>query len=138
MVCPHIPQHLRTLIVVRARHCCEYCRVPQLNDAGTHHIDHTIALQHGGQRVAENLALACVDYNLHKGSDVATVCWPPKEIIPLFNPREHEWHDHFRLEGALLVRLPPTGEATVSLLQMNEPERVATRHVLLEEGLYPT
>jgi 5-methylcytosine-specific restriction endonuclease McrA len=132
-----MPQHLRRLVIERARECCEYCLVSQLTDSGAYHIDHLTALKHGGQTVSENLALACVDCNLHKGSDLATIDWASEAVIPLFNPRKHTWREHFRLAGAQIVGITAIGQATIRLLRLNDPERVAYRQVLIEAGLYP-
>jgi hypothetical protein len=134
---PYMPQHLRRLVIERARECCEYCLVSQLTDSGAYHIDHLTALKHGGQTVSENLALACVDCNLHKGSDLATIDWASEAVIPLFNPRKHTWREHFRLAGAQIVGITAIGQATIRLLRLNDPERVAYRQVLIEAGLYP-
>jgi len=132
-----MPQHLRRLVIERARECCEYCLVSQLTDSGAYHIDHLTALKHGGQTVSDNLALACVDCNLHKGSDLATIDWASEAVIPLFNPRKHNWREHFRLAGAQIVGITAIGQATVRLLRLNDPERVTYRQVLIEAGLYP-
>ena len=134
---PYMPQHLRRLVIERARECCEYCLVSQLTDSGAYHIDHLTALKHGGQTVSDNLALACVDCNLHKGSDLATIDWASEAVIPLFNPRKHTWREHFRLAGAQIVGITAIGQATVRLLRLNDPARVAYRQVLIEAGLYP-
>jgi hypothetical protein len=124
-------------VIERAKECCEYCLVSQLTDAGLHQIDHPIALKHGGQTVSENLALACVDCNLHKGSDLATIDWESEELIPLFNPRKQHWRDHFQLEGAQIAGITAMGQATLRLLRLNDPERIEYRQVLIAAGLYP-
>ena len=38
-----------------------------------HQPDHIVAVQHGGETVSENLALACCDCNLLKGPNLASV-----------------------------------------------------------------
>jgi HNH endonuclease len=39
----------------------------------SHQVDHLISLKHDGQTVSVNLALACLDYNRYKGSDLAVL-----------------------------------------------------------------
>jgi 5-methylcytosine-specific restriction endonuclease McrA len=50
---------LVSLVRERARHCCEYCQLPQAHSALTFPIDHIIAKQHGGRSTEDNLALSC-------------------------------------------------------------------------------
>lgn len=81
-----IPDALRQLVAVRAGMRCEYCRLPQAYSYYRHHIDHIIALKHKGMTIAENLALACADCNMAKGTDVAS--YDETGILtPYFNPR---------------------------------------------------
>jgi hypothetical protein len=51
---------LHTQVVLRAGQRCEYCRLSQLGQEATFHIDHVVPRAAGGPTVAENLALACV------------------------------------------------------------------------------
>ena len=48
-----------------------------------HQIDHVIAEKHGGETIAENLALSCAVCNKHKGSDIATIDGETGAIVPL-------------------------------------------------------
>jgi hypothetical protein len=43
----------------RAKHRCEYCRVPAYISEFTFPIDHVIAQQHQGPTTYQNLALSC-------------------------------------------------------------------------------
>jgi 5-methylcytosine-specific restriction endonuclease McrA len=69
----HIPAELRLLVLERAQGGCEYCFVHQEDTPFSHQVDHLISLKHGGQTVSVNLALACLDYNRYKGSDLAVL-----------------------------------------------------------------
>jgi hypothetical protein len=60
-----------------------------------------------------------------------------KKIVPLFNPRRHMWLRHFRWDGPLLAGLTPAGRATVAVLEINLPHRVAFRQGLIDEGVFP-
>jgi 5-methylcytosine-specific restriction endonuclease McrA len=55
----------------RARTCCEYCQLPQETTDLPFQIDHIIAEQHGGETTLDNLALACLHDNKHKGLNAA-------------------------------------------------------------------
>jgi len=56
---------------------------------------------------------------------------------PLFSPRDQEWADHFRWEGAVVVPLTPTGRATAAALAMNRPLALAIRLEEAERGRHP-
>jgi hypothetical protein len=133
----YVPLDLRTLAIARARESCEYCLIHADYAVLVHEIDHVIAAKHGGVTTVENLAYACAQCNRFKGSDIATVDPHTGHIVPLFNPRTQRWEEHFRLDGAVIVALSPTGGATERLLQLNLIDRLLLRQELLSTGRYP-
>ncbi|AFZ20085.1 HNH endonuclease [Allocoleopsis franciscana] len=137
MSVPSIPSSLRQLVIERSQGKCEYCLIHQDDSIYSHEVDHIIAKKHGGQTVAENLALSCLSCNRHKGSDLATFDPLSKEIVPLFHPRRQTWSEHFSLDGTLILGITPTGRATVFLLKLNAPTRLVYRQVLIAQGRYP-
>jgi hypothetical protein len=130
-------RELEDLVWERAAGCCEYCLVPQAFDRLPFEIDHIIAKKHRGPTRAQNLCLACFACNNHKGTNVAGVDPGTNKIVPLFNPRRHKWDRHFHWDGAELVGKTPAGRATVAVLEINLPLRVAFRQELIEEGVFP-
>jgi hypothetical protein len=54
----------------------------------------------------------------------------------LFNPRTQEWATHFAWEGAIIQPLTPEGRVTVTILRLNDADRVAERQRLMAMGLY--
>ena len=132
-----IPAPLRRLVIERARGCCEYCLLHQDNTDFAHHVDHVIALKHGGRTEEENLALTCMECNLRKGPDLAAIDPVEGVLVPLFNPRVQRWSEHFILVNASVVGTTPIGRATVMLLRMNEPARLLERQRLITASLYP-
>ncbi|HEV3255940.1 MAG TPA: HNH endonuclease [Gemmataceae bacterium] len=102
-----------------------------------HEPDHVIALKHEGQTHENNLAWACFLCNRFKGSDIASVDIETGRIARLFNPRLDEWTAHFRLQDALIVALTAEGRVTEHLLQLNRPDRLSRRQLLLGLGQYP-
>ncbi len=137
MATVYIPTALRTLIAQRANFRCEYCLIHQDDTPFTHSIDHIIALKHGGATIAENTALACIDCNRHKGSDLTAIDPISNQIVRVFDPRNQQWHDHFYLDGATILGMSATGRATVIMLRLNDPMRVLERSFLIEVGRYP-
>ncbi len=132
-----IPTRLRRQVIKRARECCEYCLLHQDYAESTHQIDHLIALKHGGSTVSGNLALACLNCNRFKGSDLTAIDPVDGVIVPLFNPRTQSWNEHFELAGGYLVGLTQTGRGTTALLRFNDEVRVNQRRILIEAGNYP-
>jgi hypothetical protein len=130
-------QALADLVRRRAGNCCEYCRLPQACSSTRFQIDHIIAEQHGGSAIASNLALACLADNNHKGPNLAGIDPRSSKRVWLFNPRRHKWSRHFRWQGPILVGRTPTGRATIAVLAINLPHRVAQRAALIAEGVFP-
>ncbi len=61
----------RALVRQRADHRCEYCQIHQEDSPlAALHIEHIRPVNHGGTDDESNLGLACIDCNLHKGSNL--------------------------------------------------------------------
>ena len=65
----YIPDGLRRQVIARAEQRCEYCLIHQHDSLYTHEVDHIIPVKHRGETTADNLCLACLECNRHKGSD---------------------------------------------------------------------
>jgi HNH endonuclease len=133
----YIPADLRRLTIERSGGCCEYCRVHRDDNAVSYHIEHIIALAHGGQTNENNLAFSCSRCNLYKGTNIAAADPDTGEPTFMFHPRRNRWDEHFRLDGATIQPLTSEGRATVFVLHLNDPQRVTQRHLLVELGVYP-
>jgi hypothetical protein len=118
----------------RARDRCEYCHLPEWASEIKHVADHIIAQQHHGPTTDKNLALCCGRCNQHKGPNLSGIDPATGRITALFNPRKHRWEDHFRWRGPVLVGRTPTGRATIDVLAINAPDRVATRQAVIDGG----
>lgn len=123
------------LVRKRAGERCEYCHLPQEFSELRFHIEHIIPRQHSGATEAANLALACPDCNFVKGPNLTAVDPLTRKIVALFSPRSQRWSVHFAFEGSRVAGKTATGRATVSLLRMNDPERVRIRTILLQLGI---
>jgi hypothetical protein len=133
----YIPDRFRQEIRNLAHHRCEYCLYDERASENPHEIDHIIATQHGGDTVVENLCLACFECNRQKGPNLCSLDSETKALVALFNPRRHQWTDHFRLDGAHIVPLTPEGRVTVRVLNINDSERINERERLMRIGRYP-
>lgn len=132
-----IPAALRRLVIARADGRCEYCLIRSGATLFAHEVDHIIARKHGGATTADNLALACYYCNRYKGTDVGSFDPETGKFILLFNPRTQTWDDHFALDREYIVPITPEGRVTVALLQLNHPDHLQERQILIEVRLYP-
>ena len=121
----------------RAKDRCEYCKLPAFISAFAFPLDHIIAQQHGGATTFENLALSCPHDNYHKGPNIAGLDPETGRLTRLFNPRRHRWSAHFAWDGPRLVGKTAIGRTTISVLDMNHPDQVEIRRLLIEAGLFP-
>lgn len=118
---------------VRAEHRCEYCGLHQHDSPlGPLQIEHVLPKKHGGGDDRENLALACVDCNLHKGPNIAGLDPETGRLTRLFNPRKDAWDEHFVWIGVEIVGTTPIGRVTVNVIAMNSADRLEFRRLLAE------
>jgi 5-methylcytosine-specific restriction endonuclease McrA len=120
----------------RAGNRCEYCHLPQNFSGLRFHIEHIVARQHRGPEDADNLALACPECNVHKGTNLTSVDPDTSKVTPLFHPRRERWTDHFTLVDGGIVGKTPPGRTTAWLLEMNTAERLRLRQRLVRLGLF--
>ncbi len=121
----------------RAKELCEYCLLPQSAYPLTFQVDHIIAEQHLGKTRLNNLALACPRCNRRKGPNLSGIDTQTRQLTPLYHPRRDRWSDHFRWRGPRLVGLTPIGRVTIQVLNINHPEDVKLRRMLIGEGAFP-
>jgi hypothetical protein len=112
--------------------------LPQAHVSTPFQVEHIVAKQHKGTDRLSNIAYACLRCNLHKGPNLSGLDPKTKKLTPLFHPRKHAWGWHFRWDGPVLLGRTPIGRTTVEVLAMNDPERVAVRQELLDQGLLPS
>ncbi|HUY89114.1 MAG TPA: HNH endonuclease [Pirellulales bacterium] len=118
----------RRFVRERAENRCEYCGLRQEHSPLANlQNEHILPKKHGGGDDAENLALACIDCNLHKGTNLAGIDPQTGKVAAVFNPRKQLWSDHFEWQGAWIVGLTPIGRATVAVLDLNDEPRLELR-----------
>ena len=119
---------------LRADDHCEYCHLPAKVFPLTFHVDHITPRQHGGLTELDNLALACLHCNRHKGPNLAGLDPSNGELVRLFHPRQDRWSDNFEWQGTNLIGKTPIGRATVWVLGINAADFRSVRDSLQREG----
>ncbi len=126
-----INRQVRTHVRERGHNACEYCHLHQDDSPwAALHVEHIIPKVHGGTDDVENLALACIDCNLHKGTNLTGIDPQTNQLTELFHPRRQHWDEHFQLQGVYLVGKTATGRTTIRVLNMNSDDQVALRSSL--------
>ena len=135
---PQIPVRLIRQVRQRAGDVCEYCRLPQVSQEATFHVDHVLPRSQDGPTELENLALACVTCSLRKSARTSAVDPKTGSVAALFNPRTEVWSDHFAFTSTWRVRgRTPTGRATIEALGMNRTAIVLIRRELVLLNRFP-
>jgi 5-methylcytosine-specific restriction endonuclease McrA len=127
---------LHRLVRHRAGGRCEYCRLPEAESLVPFEIEHIIPRKHRGRTVAGNLAWACIYCNSYKGPNLTGRDTATGKVTVLYHPRRHKWSYHFRYQGGTLIGRTAIGRTTVEVLQINRPNLVAIREVLIEDGVF--
>jgi hypothetical protein len=128
---------LREIVFERAGGACEYCEWPQALTVLPHELDHIVAQQHHGPTDGTNLCVACALCNAHKGPNLSGIDPKTGQLTRLYHPRHDQWSEHFQWRGATLTGLSAIGRATIDVLKINAPDRVLTRQLAMEAGLFP-
>ena len=119
---------VRNLVRRRAGDRCEYCGLHQAQSPlAALHLEHIRPRKHGGTDDADNLALACVDCNLHKGTNVAGYDPQTGTLTELYHPRRQNWAEHFEWREVFIVGRTAIGRTTVDVLNLNSEERLQLR-----------
>jgi HNH endonuclease len=134
-----VPQILRRLVKERAQGYCEYCVCPDSCATQEHSLEHIIPGEQGGGNTADNLALSCQGCNNIKYTKTHALDQVSKEIVPLFHPRQNNWHEHFASSSdqLLMIGLTPTGRATIEALRLNRQGAINLRRLLWLDGKHP-
>ncbi len=82
------------------------------------------------------VALACIHCNRSKGPNIAGLDPDTGEIVRLFHPRTDNWTEHFVWDGPELKAPTQIGRVTIAVLMINDPELIALRKALQEEGVF--
>ncbi len=124
-----VPKPLAEVVRVQARHRCGYCLTSEALIGMPMEFEHLFPKVAGGKTVETNLWLSCRRCNGFKGMLIEANDPQTGEQIPLFNPREQSWIEHFAWseDGTEIIGQTTYGRATLAALKMNNPEIVAAR-----------
>ena len=127
------------LVARRASHRCEYCRAPEAVFNFPFEVEHIVPTSRGGGDNDDNLCLACRACNLRKSDRLAVSDELSGVEVPLFDPRQERWDEHFRIdvESGELQGTTPTGRATIASLDMNHPLQLMARLLWIRLRLFP-
>ena len=109
----------RRLVFDRAQGYCEYCQTCEDNTGQPMHTEH---IDPNGGDSPDNLCLSCASCNLIKGTATTGEDSITGTVVPLFNPRQQVWDDHFEwmTNGIELRGKTPIGRATIHRLKLNQ------------------
>jgi hypothetical protein len=132
----YLSPSVRLLVAQRADYRCEYCLLPTALATHQHEPDHIIPVQHGGESDDQNLAFACFRCNRNKGPNVGSFDPATGALTSFFNPRLHQWEEHFELRDGVILPLTAEARVTIKILRFNDEDRVQLRRRLIQLNLY--
>lgn len=135
----YVPSELRARVFAAARHRCGYCLTAQLISGAQLHLEHIIPLAHGGTSQEENLWVACAWYNSYKGTQRFAFDPVTQQTLPLFNPRQQRWAEHFCWsdDGIYINGSTGIGRATMIALRLNNEFILPARRHWVMAGWHP-
>jgi 5-methylcytosine-specific restriction endonuclease McrA len=123
-----VKESVRKQVRERAGDRCEYCQLHQEDSPLVAlHVEHIRPKKHSGTDDLSNLCLACIDCNLHKGSNLTGIDSETGSVTVLFHPRQHVWKEHFEWRDIHIVGRTAIGRATVAVLDLNGEDRLDLR-----------
>ena len=134
----YISKNLREKVYDRANGLCEYCQSAQRMIIVLE-IDHILPLSKGGKTELNNLCAVCRSCNAFKRQFIDGTDPDTGQKAPLFNPRQDDWHTHFKWDktGEEMIGLTPIGRATISRLKLNRMALIDSRKLWISVNLHP-
>ena len=134
-----IPSDIQQQVRQRAKFLCEYCHTSEQWQYVPFTVDHIIPIQQGGDDRLENLALACFHCNRRKSDQIVGQDPLTQTEVPLFNPRQQQWNEHFIWSQDRLYIMGQTavGRATIETLQLNRKRVIPIRAEDVAIGRHP-
>lgn len=135
----YVSDALRQRVREQAGNRCGYCLSAQEYVLGILEIDHIIPTALDGSDEEINLWLACRMCNGYKDDHIDGVDPITGQRIPLFNPRNQNWSDHFMWDedGIHIIGLTPCGRTTVGVVQLNNHIALTVRKNWVRAGWHP-
>ncbi len=123
----------------RANYLCEYCLLPQNYSPSTFELEHILPISKGGKTILKNLAWSCSGCNKHKYNKISKTDSETNKEIPLFNPRNDKWNEHFSWSKDFTEIIPLTtkGKITIQALKLNRRGLKNLRKLIHLVGEHP-
>jgi len=121
----YLSSELRERLIASDNQHCAYC--------------HTRAIITGQPTVFENLCFCCRRCNEFKGNKTKSQDPLTGENLPLYNPRQQKWGEHFEWDetGTFIIGLTAIGRCTIVRLNMNDTIMVSARRRWVSVGWHP-
>jgi hypothetical protein len=134
-----ISSKLRQKLEQATQNRCGYCQTQAIVIGMKLTVEHIIPKAVGGTSEEMNLWLSCRPCNEYKGDKTSAIDPQTGEEVPLFNPREQKWAEHFAwIENSSEIRgLTAIGRATVVALKLNHADVVRSRRRWVQVGWHP-
>lgn len=134
-----ISEKIRSGVIERAGYRCEYCRTNSRLIGMPLVMEHILPKAAGGKDESENLAASCYRCNEFKGAKTHAVDPQTSQLVPIFNPRQQSWQEHFNWVngGTHVAGLTPTGRVTVIALRLNNDYITEARALWIESNWHP-
>lgn len=134
-----ISERIQQQVRNRANYLCEFCHANEQWQYVRFTVDHVIPVSLGGSDNLDNLTLACFHCNRRKTNRLTAVDLQSQTEVPLFNPRQDSWQEHFiwSRDGLSIVGISTIGRATVAALLLNRERVISIRAADLEIGRHP-
>lgn len=134
----------KKLVRERAKFFYEYCHSSEEASAALFFFDHIMPQSLGGSDDSDNLALACQRCNGYRYNFTTGIDPDTGQMLPLFNPRQQKWCDHFiwSADGLKIIGITSTGRATCNRLDLNDERHnegsiVKARRLWIKGGWHP-
>jgi HNH endonuclease len=134
-----IPDSLRQQVIEQAKYRCEYCRTFSRLTGMPLVMEHILPKSMGGPDLRENLAASCYRCNEFKGVKTHAIDPETGQLVPLFNPRQQTWAEHFTWVngGTHVAGITPTGRASAIALRLNNDYMTEARALWMENNWHP-
>jgi HNH endonuclease len=134
-----ISERIQQQVRNRANYLCEFCHANEQWQYVRFTVDHVIPVSLGGSDNSDNLTLACFHCNRRKTNRLTAIDLQSQTEVPLFNPRQDSWPEHFiwSVDGLSIVGISTIGRATVAALLLNRERVISIRAADLEIGRHP-
>lgn len=134
-----LSEMIRAQVRQRAKFLCEFCHACEQWQYVKFTVDHSMPLSLGGDDDLENLTLACFHCNRRKTNRIMAVDPASGMEVPLFNPRQDRWIDHFiwSKDARSMAGLTAIGRATVIALDLNRDRVMVIRGADWEVDRHP-